>query len=221
MQHSAEVIVSKMRSQGVVPLFTHDDPGETLEVVSIAYECGIKAFEFTNRRARSFEVFNHLIKNRNSFPEMSLGIGTIIEGKTAQKYIDAGADFIISPILNLEMGKVCRDNHILWIAGCATPTEIVTARDHGSQLIKIFPGSLLGPGFVKAMLQVVPDLKLMITGGVEGTTENLSAWFSAGATCVGMGSQLFPREMLQAKNWKKLEEMFRNTLSLVQSIKTV
>lgn len=214
-------IVSVMHRQRVVPLFTHDDPGETLEIVGIAYQCGMRAFEFTNRRARSFEVFSHLIKNRNAFPEMSLGIGTIMDGGTTQKYIDAGADFIISPILNLEMGEVCRNNRILWIAGCATPTEIVTARDHGSQLIKIFPGSTLGPAFVKAMLQVAPDLKLMITGGVEGTTENLSSWFSAGASCVGMGSQLFSKEILAAKNWKKLEEMFRKTLSLAQSIKGV
>lgn len=216
---SKDKIIEVMRETGVVPLFTHDNAGEAQEVVEAAYKGGVRAFEFTNRRANSFEVFSHLVKHRGKFPDLLLGIGTIMDGSTAQKFIDAGADFIISPILRTEMADVCNRNNIAWIPGCATLTEIVTARDHGAAVIKVFPGSVLGPGFVSSILPVVPDLRLMITGGVEPNRENLSAWFRAGAMCVGMGSQLFTKEILQNRSWDLLSERIAQALRLVKEIR--
>lgn len=216
---SKDKIIEVMRETGVVPLFTHDNAGEAQEVVEAAYKGGVRAFEFTNRRANSFEVFSHLVKHRGKFPDLLLGIGTIMDGSTAQKFIDAGADFIISPILRTEMADVCNRNNIAWIPGCATLTEIVTARDHGAAVIKVFPGSVLGPGFVSSILPVVPDLRLMITGGVEPNLENLSAWFRAGAMCVGMGSQLFTKEILQNRSWDLLSERIAQALRLVKEIR--
>src|SRR5690349_16364166 len=195
MGFSKDEVIRVMRDTGVVPLFTHDNAAEALQVVEAAYRGGVRAFEFTNRRTNSFEIFSHLVRERKKFPDLMLGIGTVLDGATTQKFIDAGADFIISPIVKLEMAEGCRKNDIPWMPGCATLTEIETARDHGAAVIKVFPGSVLGPGFISSIMPVVPDLRLMITGGVEPSKENLTAWFGAGAMCVGMGSQLFTKDI--------------------------
>ena len=219
MAFSKQEIVEGMREKGIVPLFTHDNEKEAFEVVEAAYKGGIRAFEFTNRRPNSFEIFSHLIRERKKFPDLMLGIGTVMDAATTRKFIDAGADFIISPILKPEMAEVCRQHGKAWIPGCATLTEIVTAKELGAAVIKVFPGSVLGPGFVSAIMPVVPDLKLMITGGVEPTKENLSAWFKAGAMCVGMGSQLFTKDILQNKNWDLLTKTVAHALNLVKEIR--
>jgi 2-dehydro-3-deoxyphosphogluconate aldolase/(4S)-4-hydroxy-2-oxoglutarate aldolase len=132
---------------------------------------------------------------------MMLGIGTIMDAKTTLKFIEAGADFIISPLLKIEMAQVCHDHNVHWMPGCATLTEIVTAKEHGAEVIKVFPGSVLGPQFVSSIMPVVPDLKLMITGGVEPTHENLKGWFKAGAMCVGMGSHLTTKDIIANNDW--------------------
>ena len=220
MAFSKQQILDEMKSSGVVPLFTHDNAQEAQQVLEAAYAGGVRVFEFTNRKSNSYDVFKHLNSQRKNFPDLKLGIGTIMDAATTKKFIDAGADFIISPILKLEMAEVCHQHDKLWIPGCATLTEIVTAKEHGAQVIKVFPGSVLGPGFISAIMPVVPDLKLMITGGVEPTQENLSAWFKAGAMCVGLGSQLFTKEILQQRNWDKLKQTVAHTLDLVQKIKT-
>ncbi|HEY9007785.1 bifunctional 4-hydroxy-2-oxoglutarate aldolase/2-dehydro-3-deoxy-phosphogluconate aldolase [Ohtaekwangia sp.] len=221
MKFSNEQIVDTMKQTGVVPLFTHDNAGEAQLVIEAAYRGGVRVFEFTNRKKNSFDVFTHLIKNRAQYPELMIGIGTVMDGATTKKFIEAGADFIISPILKPEMAEVCKAHNKLWMPGCATLTEIVTAKEHGAQVIKVFPGSVLGPGFVSAIMPVVPDLQLMITGGVEPNEKNLSAWFNAGSMCVGMGSQLFTKDILAAKDWLLLENNIREVLALVQRLRTV
>lgn len=148
-----------------------------------------------------------------------LGIGTIMDGATTKKFLDAGADFIISPILKLEMAEVCKAYDALWIPGCATLTEIVTAKDLGAEIIKLFPGSMLGPGFVSSIMPVVPGLQLMITGGVEPNEKNLTQWFKAGATCVGMGSQLFTKEILAQKNWSLLQQTVTECLAIASRVR--
>lgn len=219
MTFSKEEIVEVMRNTGIVPLFTHDNAEDAEKVIEAAYKGGVRAFEFTNRRPNSFEIFSHLVRERKKFPDLMLGIGTVMDGATTKKFIDAGADFIISPILKLEMAKVCGERGVPWMPGCATLTEIVTAKENGAAVIKVFPGSVLGPGFVSAIVPVVPDLKLMITGGVEPTKENLSAWFKSGAMCVGMGSQLFTKDILQTRNWGLLTEKVSNALALARQIR--
>ena len=220
MTFTKEQIIEGMREKGIVPLFTHDNALEAEQVVEAAYRGGVRAFEFTNRRANSFDIFKHLVAQRARFPDLMLGIGTVMDAVTTKKFIDAGADFIISPILKLEMAEVCHRHDIAWIPGCATLTEIVTARDNGAAVIKVFPGSVLGPGFVSAIMPVVPDLRLMITGGVEPTRENLTAWFKAGAMCVGMGSQLFTKDILQSRNWDMLKDKVGQALELVRQIRS-
>lgn len=216
---SSSSIHEAMRSSGMVPLFTHDDLTVAKEVVETVYQGGVRVFEFTNRKKNAFDVFVQLLSYFQKYPDLMLGIGTIMDGVTTKKFIDAGAHFIISPILKLEMAEVCHRQDILWIPGCATLTEIVTAKDHGAKMIKVFPGSVLGPGFVSSILPVVPDLQLMITGGVEPNEQNLSSWFTAGASCVGMGSQLFTKEILETKNWSKLQQRVADALAIVKRVR--
>lgn len=220
MAFSKQQIFDEMKRTGIVPLFTHDNPEEAQQVLQAAYAGGIRVFEFTNRRKNSFEIFQHLLGQRHLFPDLMLGIGTIMDGATTKKFIDAGADFIISPIMKPEMAEVCHRHDKLWMPGCATLTEIVTAKELGAVVIKVFPGSVLGPGFVSSIMPVVPDLNLMITGGVEPNEQNLSAWFKAGAMCVGMGSQLFTKEILQQRNWDLLKQKIAEALSIVKKIQS-
>lgn len=219
MTFSKQQIVDVMKSTGLVPLFTHDNAEEAQLVLEAAYKGGVRVFEFTNRKKNSFDVFTHLVKQRSNYPDLMLGIGTIMDGLTTQKFIDAGADFIISPILKLEMAEVCQKNNKLWMPGCATLTEIVTAKENGAAVIKIFPGSVLGPGFVSSILPVIPDLQLMITGGVEPNEENLTKWFKSGAMCVGLGSQLFTKDILETKDWNQLQQKVDKALRIIQRIK--
>lgn len=212
-------IVDRMKELGLVPLFTHDDITTAQQVIEAAYRGGVRVFEFTNRRKNSFEVFVAMLDYCKKFPDLMLGIGTVMDAATTRKFIDAGAHFIISPILKVEMAEVCRAHNILWMPGCATLTEIVTAKEHGAEVIKIFPGSVLGPGFVSAIMPVVPDLQLMITGGVEPSENNLASWFKAGAMSVGMGSQLFTKEILDNKDWTALEERVRSILQTIRKLR--
>ena len=220
MTFTKEQILDTMKSTGLVPLFTHDDPISATQVLEAAYRGGVRVFEFTNRRKNSFEVFTVLVEVAKKYPDLMLGIGTIMDGATTKKFIDAGAHFIISPILKLEMAEVCHAHNALWIPGCATLTEIVTAKEHGAGVIKIFPGSVLGPGFVSSIMPVVSDLKLMITGGVEPNEKSLSAWFNAGAMCVGLGSQLFTKEIIENKDWSLLETNIISALQIIKKLRT-
>ncbi len=208
-----------MAHSGLVPLFTHADATLAQEVIDAAYKGGVRVFELTNRLPNSFEVFQSVLKYFEKYPDLMLGIGTVMDAATTRKFIDAGAHFIISPILKPEMANVCREHNTLWIPGCATLTEIVTAKELGAGVIKVFPGSVLGPGFVSAITPVVPGLKLMITGGVEPTEANMSAWLNAGATCVGLGSQLFTKEIIAERNWAKLEQQVAAALKIIRSIR--
>jgi 2-dehydro-3-deoxyphosphogluconate aldolase/(4S)-4-hydroxy-2-oxoglutarate aldolase len=216
---SSDTIQQAMRSSGMIPVFYHADVDTAKAVVDACYKGGVRVFEFTNRGENAFQVFVQLLKHAEQYPDLMMGIGTIMNGELTQKFCDAGAHFIVSPILKSEMATVCHKNNKLWIPGCATLTEIVTAKDLGAKVIKIFPGSVLGPGFVSSIMPVVPGLQLMPTGGVEPTEANLSAWFKAGVICVGMGSQLISKDIIEQKNWSMLEHGVKDALAIIQRIK--
>jgi 2-dehydro-3-deoxyphosphogluconate aldolase/(4S)-4-hydroxy-2-oxoglutarate aldolase len=218
MPFSKQQIINEMKRTGLVPLFTHENADEAFQIIKTSYDAGIRTFEFTNRKSNSLDVFKNLLSKRSAFPDLMLGIGTVMDAASAKIFIEAGADFIVAPVLKVDMAPVCHQHGKLWIPGCATLTEIVTAKDHGAEVIKVFPGSVLGPGFISSIMPVVPGLQLMVTGGVEPTRENLASWFNAGALCVGLGSQLFTKEILAQRDWQKLKTNIRQALALVQEI---
>jgi 2-dehydro-3-deoxyphosphogluconate aldolase / (4S)-4-hydroxy-2-oxoglutarate aldolase len=214
-----ENIIRAIEQSGFIPVFNDIDLQVVINIVDAAYAGGVRVFEFTNRSTNAFQIFEGLKLQIKRYTDIFLGVGTVLDISTTEKFIDAGADFIVSPIVKPAMGSVCLQRNIPWIPGCATLTEIVTAKEAGAEVIKIFPGSVLGPAFVSSVLPVVPGLKLMPTGGVEPTKENLSAWFNAGVVCVGMGSQLLKKDIIAKGNWSQLTNDIKKTLELISEIK--
>jgi len=199
-------VVLEMKEIGIVPVFYHKDPEVCRNVVKAAYEAGIRVFEFTNRGDFAHELFSDLNKwTEKAVPGMIMGTGSVVDAATAALYIQLGSNFIVSPILNPEMAKVCNRRKILWVPGCGSLTEINQAEELGAEIVKIFPGLATGgPDFVKAVAGPCPWTSIMPTGGVEPTMENLREWFEAGVACVGIGSNLITKELVQKKDWKGL-----------------
>lgn len=219
MPFSKSQIISTLKATGVAPMFYHGDTDVARSIVDVSYEGGVRAIEFTNRGPNAFEVFKDLLKYSEKYNGLIIGIGTILDAKTTEKYIKAGAQFIVSPILRPEMADVCNKHDRLWIPGAATITELVNAKLLGADIIKIFPASILGPGFVSSVLPVVPDLQLMATGGIEPTYQSLSAWFNAGIVCAGLGSQLITKDILAKKDWHTLKHKVNDAITIVRQIR--
>lgn len=214
-------VASVMESSGLVPLFYHNDIEVSKEVLRACYKGGARLLEFTNRGDFAHEVFGELNKfAAKELPEMILGVGSVADAGTASLYIQLGANFIVSPMLKEDVGKTCNRRKILWSPGCGTLSEIAQAEELGAEIVKIFPGSQLGPGFIKAVKGPCPWTSIMPTGGVTAEEKNLRNWFEAGATCVGMGSKLITKEFLSNKNFEGLEEHVRNTLALIKEIRS-
>ncbi|WP_188812923.1 bifunctional 4-hydroxy-2-oxoglutarate aldolase/2-dehydro-3-deoxy-phosphogluconate aldolase [Hymenobacter cavernae] len=199
----------------IVPVFYHADVAYAKRIVQACYAGGLRVFEFTNRGEKAFEVFSAL----QSFvaeqcPDMLLGIGTIYKAEDAERFIAAGADFMVQPLATAEVAAVCRQHNVPWLPGAMTPTEIYNATEQGAAIVKIFPGNMVGPGYIKALRGPMPNIPLMVTGGVEPTNESLADWFGAGVNVVGMGSQLF-------KNADDTEAFSANIAKLMQFVNTL
>ena len=191
-RHTPEETLAALLRHPVVPVFYHADPAYAQRIVQACYAGGIRVFEFVNRGKGALEAFTHLRAFvAESCPEMVLGIGTIFKAAEAERFIAAGAAFVVQPLATAEVAQVCRAHHIPWLPGALTPTEIYQASELGAAVVKIFPGNLVGPDYVKALRGPMPHIKLMVTGGVEPTPASIGAWFGAGVNAVGMGSQLF------------------------------
>ena len=214
-------VVLKMKETGLVPVFYNSDVEICKKVVRACYSGGAKVFEFTNRGDFAHEVFSTLNKYViKEIPGLIMGVGSVVDPATTSLYIQLGANFIVSPILNEEMAKVCNRRKISWSPGCGSVSEISRAEELGAEIIKIFPGKEVGgPGFVSALKGPCPWTDIMPTGGVEPTEESLSAWFRAGACCVGMGSKLITKEIIKEKDFKKLEEKVNEAIRIIKSIK--
>jgi 2-dehydro-3-deoxyphosphogluconate aldolase/(4S)-4-hydroxy-2-oxoglutarate aldolase len=212
---SKQEVFDKLQYSPIVPVFYHADTNYTIEVLNACYTGGLRAFEFTNRGENALAVFSAIqIHVQNHCPEMALGIGTIYTARQAEKFIKAGADFIVQPVTTTEVGKVCQEYGLPWIPGAMTLTEIYQATILGADVVKVFPGNVVGPEFIKAVKGPMPQAKLMVTGGVEPNEVNLSAWFKSGVICVGMGSQLFGNSI----DTSILPDKIKSLLQFVKSI---
>lgn len=214
-------VALKMREQGVIPVFYHPDVELCREVLRASYAAGVRVFEFTNRGDFAHETFGTL--NRwalTELPGMMLGVGSVVDAPTAALYIQLGANFVVSPLLNEAMAPVCNRRKVLWTPGCGSLSEIGRAEELGAEVVKIFPGSSVGGAeFVKAVKGPCPWSSIMPTGGVEPTAESLREWFSAGVTCVGMGSNLFPKKMIDSKDWNAITATIKDVIELVASVR--
>lgn len=209
-------VMQKIGSTGMVPVFYHKDAAVAKQVIKACYDGGVRAFEFTNRGDFAQEVFAECVKFAAvECPELALGIGSVVDAPTAALYIQLGACFVVGPLFNPDIVPVCNRRLIPYCPGCGTVSEIGRAQELGCDLCKMFPGDVYGPAFVKGMMAPCPWSKLMVTGGVAPTRENLTAWFKAGVYCVGMGSKLFPKEVVEAGDWQYVTDKCREALGYI------
>jgi len=215
-----EEILQAIIQQGVLPLFYNPDIEVSMQATRTLYKAGIHAMEFTNRAEGALEVYKEVRKAAaTEMPDILFGAGTIKTVKDAIAFEQAGADFFVAPNLNEGVGSFAKDRNMLWIPGCMTPSEIHLAQQHNTALIKIFPGNVLGPGFISAVKEVFPGQLFMPTGGVEINKDNLAAWFSAGVAAVGIGSKLVSKEILKNKSWNELFDKTRTTLQIIKEVR--
>ena len=219
-QYTRLEVIEQMKESGMVPLFYHKDIGVAKAVLKACYDGGARLMEFTSRGDFAFEIFNQLIKYAiEELPGMILGVGSVTDAAAASQYMLAGANFIVTPVFREDIAIVCNRRKVLWSPGCGSLTEIARAEEMGCELVKLFPGSTYGPGFVKAIKGPQPWTSIMPTGGVSTEVENLKAWFDAGVTCVGMGSKLISKEILAEESYSKLTHDVRKTLEIIQELK--
>jgi 2-dehydro-3-deoxyphosphogluconate aldolase/(4S)-4-hydroxy-2-oxoglutarate aldolase len=214
-----EVIIAAFEQSGIIPVFYHDDPNVCCEVLQACYDGGLRVFEFTSRGENARKNFAILRDKKIAvMPDLYLGIGTIKNAADAAVYAGMGADFIVSPITDPEIAAYCKSENILWIPGCMTPTEISVAEKNDAKLVKLFPGNVLGPSFVRAIKPLFPQLKFMPTGGVEPTQISMDAWFDAGVVCVGMGSNLLSKSLIESNDWYSLKHKIMQTFAILSAM---
>lgn len=219
-QFSRIEVVQQMKESGIVPLFYHSDSEVAKAVLKACYDGGARLMEFTNRGDFAIEIFTNLIKYALAeLPGMILGVGSVTDAAAASQYMLAGANFVVTPVFREDIALVCNRRKVLWSPGCGSLTEIANAEEWGCELVKLFPGSTYGPGFVKAIKGPQPWTSIMPTGGVSTEEENLRGWFDAGVTCVGMGSKLISKEILANKDYNALETEVRSVLELIRKIR--
>ena len=213
-------VLQKIGATGMVPVYYNGDLETAKQVVKACYDGRVRAFEFTNRGDFAHEVFGELVKWADkACPELALGAGTVVDPATATLYIQLGANFIVDPLFNPDVAPVCNRRLVPYCPGCGTVSEVGKAQELGSDLTKVFPGDVYGPKFVKDMMAPCPWSKIMVTGGVAPTRENLEGWFKAGAYCVGMGSKLFPKDVVAAKNWSYITDKCRECLDIIKEVR--
>ena len=217
-QFSRLDVLNTMIDKGLVPLFFKQDLEVAKKIVNACAEGGSRVIEFTNRGDMAPFVFAELLRyTTRELPHVILGIGTIVDPHTAALYIAYGANFIVGPNLNREVVLLCNRRKIPYFPGCATPTEICEAETLGVEIVKLFPSSSIdGPKFVKSILEPCPWTRIMPTGGIQATEENITSWFRAGVSCIGMGSQLLREHFIVANNFGGITSLAQDVLGWIR-----
>ena len=219
-KYNKQQVLEAVESTGMVPVFYNSDIEISKAVVKACYDGGVRAFEITNMGDFAHEVFGELVKYANAeLPGMILGVGSVVDPATAALYLQLGANFVVGPLFNPDIAPVCNRRLVPYCPGCGTVSEVGKAQELGCDLCKVFPGDVLGPAFVKGLRAPMPWSKIMVTGGVKPNRENLEGWFKAGVTCVGMGSNLFPKEAVAAKDWSVITKLCREALDIIADIR--
>ena len=212
------ICLKSIRSQKIIPLFYHADQETARQILKACYKGGSRVIEFTNRGDFAQEIFADLVKfAQKELPEMILGIGSVSDAATAAMYIQMGANFIVSASLRKDIAIVCNRRKIPYLPGCGSLTEIGEAEELGCDIVKLFPGSVYGPGFIKAIKGPQSWTEIMVTGGVSPTQENLSSWFDSGAVAVGMGSKLIRKDWVQEQQFDKIAEGIAASMSMIEA----
>jgi 2-dehydro-3-deoxyphosphogluconate aldolase/(4S)-4-hydroxy-2-oxoglutarate aldolase len=210
-----------MVEQGLVPVFHHEDGAVARAVAEACAAGGARLLEFTNRSIQAIHVFTEVFRHcARHHPQLLIGVGSVVDAPTAAQFINAGARFVVGPVLNAEVARVCNRRKIAYLPGCATATEISAAEELGCEIVKIFPGHQVGgPAFVKAILGPCPWTRIMPTGGVSPTEESLRHWFSAGIACAGIGSEMLAKELVSHGDYAGITSRVRSTLELIARVR--
>lgn len=217
---NSEIITNAIIEQGILPLYFHPDENVSLQVLEAVYAGGIRAVEYTNRGEAAHRNFVAMVALRDrAFPDLKLGVGTIKNLEQADLYLSAGADFLVSPGFVPEVADHCVKNDIFYAPGCMTPTEIIRAENAGIRFIKLFPGNMLGPGFLSGIKDIFPKLFFMPTGGVDPTFESIQSWYTAGVCAVGMGSKLISKKLMEAGDYQTITADMKKVIQIIQTIK--
>ena len=221
-QHDRMKVLNTMFDVGVVPVFYHKDLDTVIAIIEACAAGGARVVEFTNRGDLAYRVFadaaQHII-DRNL--DVILGVGSIVDAPTAGLYISSGANFVVGPLLNPEVARVCNRRKIAYAPGCGSVSEIAQAEELGIEIVKVFPGSEVGgPAFVKSVAGPCPWTRIMPTGGVDASRESLQSWFDAGVACVGIGSKLVTKEIVAAGDFDALAAKCREVVGWIKEIKS-
>ena len=220
-QFSRIEVATTMKEVGMIPLFFNNDLELSKRVLKACYDGGAKLLEFTARGDFAHEVFGDLIKYTvKELPGMIMGVGSVSDAAQASLFMSLGANFVVTPLLREDIATVCNRRKVLWSAGCGSLTEIARAEELGCEIVKLFPGDIYGPQFVKSVKGPQPWTSIMPTGGVSPTEENLKGWFDAGVTCVGMGSKLISKDIIANEDFAKLEMNVRKVLAIIKSFRS-
>lgn len=211
--------IQRMHAGGMMPIFFHPDEQVCLDLLHAAYEGGVRVIEMVNRGKEAKSIFPKIREAANRMPGLYLGAGTIYHPHEAEEFIDMGAEFIVAPVMNPKLGEYCAKVGAPWIPGCGTVSEVFFAQELGSELVKIYPANILTPEFVPAVHAVMPKIEIIPTGGVEPTEKSMKAWFDAGVLCVGMGSQLFRKDLIAKKAFSEIQESVKNAMNSIASIR--
>ena len=216
-KYSKLEVLQAMKKTAMVPVFYNSDIDTAKKVLKACYDGGVRVFEFTNRGDFAHEVFGELVKYANrELPGMIVGAGSVVDPATAALFLQLGANFVVGPLFNPEIVAVCNRRLVPYIPGCGSVSEVGKAQEMGCDICKIFPGDVLGPAFIKGIKAPMPWSQIMVTGGVKPSRENLEGWFKAGATCVGMGSNLFPKEVVAAGEWEKISASCKEVFQIIE-----
>ena len=216
-KHNRLHVLTTMIETGLMPLFYNEDIEVAVRIVEACIAGGAHCIEFTNRGDQAHVVFEQLIRQFKDQEDVILGVGSVVEPGTASLYMQLGANYIVSPVLMAETAQVCNRRMVAYMPGCGSLNEISQAQELGVEICKIFPGSQVGgPGFVKAVRAPMPWTRILPTGGVSPTEENIKGWIKAGASCVGMGSKLITKEIIANENYSAITENVRKVLAWIQ-----
>lgn len=212
--------IQRMHAGGMMPIFFHPDAEVCLDLLHAAYQGGVRVIEMVNRGKEAKSIFPKIREAAYKLPGIYLGAGTIYHSHEAEEFIDMGAEFIVAPVMNPKLGEYCSKVEVPWIPGCGTVSEVFFAQELGSELVKIYPANVLTPDFVPAVHAVLPKIEIIPTGGVEPNAESLKKWFDAGVLCVGMGSQLFRKDLIAKRAFTEIENSVRHAMGIISSIQT-
>ncbi len=211
--------IQKMDQAGIMPIFFNPEENICLKLLEAAYEGGIRVIEMVNRGKEAPSIFPAIRKLADQMPGLSLGIGTIYHPWEAEMFSELGAEVIVAPVMNPKLGEYCKNANLPWIPGCGTVTEVFFAQEIGAELIKVYPANVLTPEFVKSVHAVLPNVEIIPTGGVEPNAVSIKEWFDAGVLCVGMGSQLFKKELISKGAYSEIRDTIKDALAIINSIK--